>query len=166
MILLRNYHRDDAPQVGKLIRDTYCQFNLAFLPDQDRADFLGPFQYADSPDPVHQEAIHQVIRSEIVLLAEDKAQIVGVLRGRIDRLGSLFVLPDYHRQGVARSLVEEFEKQIRTRGGKLIRVAATLYAVPFYLKMGYKKSTGLRSGTSFQGKGLPIQPMKKNLFPY
>jgi hypothetical protein len=29
--------------------------------------------------------------------------------------------------------------------------------------MGYKKSTGVRSGWSFQGRGLQWQPMKKVL---
>jgi len=163
MIRLRDYHRDDAPQVGKLIKDTYSKFNLNFLPIEELADFLGPFQQAESTDPAHQEAIHQVICSEIVILAEDGDKIVGILRGRMDRLASLFVGWDYHHQGVARALVNQFEERIRKKGGMLIRVASTLYAVPFYQKMGYKKSTGVRQGTSFLGHGLPIQPMKKML---
>jgi predicted N-acetyltransferase YhbS len=81
----------------------------------------------------------------------------------MDRLASLFVHCGYHHQGIGRSLVEYFEKQVLDKGGKLIRVAATLYAVPFYLKMGYKKSTGVRNVRSFQGRNLPIQPMKNVL---
>ena len=42
-------------------------------------------------------------------------------------------------------------------------MAATLYAVPFYLSMGYKKTTGIRPGWSFEGTGLVYQPMKKLL---
>jgi GNAT superfamily N-acetyltransferase len=163
MTHIRAYQKEDAPQVGKLVRDTYSQFNLNFLPAEELADFLGPFQHAHSNHPAHQEAIHQVIRSEIVILVEDGDRIVGLLRGRMDRLGSLFVHPEYHRQEIGRSLVLDFEKQIRAREGKFIRVASTLYAVPFYLSLGYKKSTGVRAGTSFQGRGLPIQPMKKVL---
>ncbi len=45
----------------------------------------------------------------------------------------------------------------------VIRVAATLYAVPYYSKLGYKKSTDVRTSWSFNGYGLPIQPMKKML---
>jgi predicted N-acetyltransferase YhbS len=80
-----------------------------------------------------------------------------------DRLGSLFVDPVYHRQGIGSALVEKFEKQGQEKGGEIIRVASTLYAIPFYLEMGYKKSTGVRRGWSFQGQGIPIQPMKKVL---
>lgn len=99
----------------------------------------------------------------MVFVAEDEGAIVGVLRGRIDRLASLFVHRDYHRQGIGRRLVECFEQECLRRGGTVIRVAATEYAVPFYLAMGYKRSTGLRAGWSFEGRGLTIQPMKKTL---
>ena len=37
----------------------------------------------------------------------------------------------------------------------------TLYAVPFYEAMGYKKTTGIRNCWSFDGRGLKYQPMKK-----
>ena len=40
---------------------------------------------------------------------------------------------------------------------------STLYAVPFYTKLGYKKTTGVRAAWSFEGTGLLYQPMKKVL---
>jgi GNAT superfamily N-acetyltransferase len=86
-----------------------------------------------------------------------------VLRGREERLGSLFVRGDRHRQGIGRELVERFERASLELGVQVIRVAATLYGVPFYLAMGYKRSTGVRSSQSFEGRGLPIQPMRKIL---
>ena len=36
-------------------------------------------------------------------------------------------------------------------------------AVSFYKRMGYKKSTGARSGPCFDGEWFPYQPMKKVL---
>jgi GNAT superfamily N-acetyltransferase len=99
----------------------------------------------------------------MVFVAEDEGEIVGVLRGRKDRLASLFVRGDRHRQGIGRRLVGRFEQECLRQGATVIRVAATLYAVPFYLKMGYKRSTGVRSGWSFEGRGLRIQPMRKVL---
>jgi hypothetical protein len=59
--------------------------------------------------------------------------------------------------------VERFERECLRRGATVIRVAATLAGVPFYTAMGYKRSTGLRSGRSFEGRGLPVQPMRKTL---
>jgi GNAT superfamily N-acetyltransferase len=162
-ITIRDYDEDDAPSVGRLIADTYGEHNLDFLPPTAKGPFLGPFQHAHSPDVAHREAIAQVIRSEMVFVAEDGGEIVGVLRGRKERLASLFVRGDRHRQGIGRRLVERFERASLEQGVEVIRVAATLYAVPFYLAMGYKRSTGVRSGWSFEGRGLPYQPMRKVL---
>lgn len=164
-ITIRDYDENDAPSVGQLIADTYSKYNLNFLPMEERDPFLGPFQHAGSPDKAHQEAIARVIRSEMVFVAEDDGEIVGVLRGRKERLASLFVRGDRHRQGIGRKLVEHFEQVSLDQGVKVIRVAATLYGIPFYLAMGYKRSTGMRNGWSFEGHGLPNQPMRKVLQP-
>jgi putative acetyltransferase len=163
MTLIRDYQDNDAECVGKLIADTYSQFNLAYLPPEELGLFLGPFRYARSQEKAHQDAIARVIHSAMLFVAEDDGEIVGVLRGRKDRLASLFVRGDHHRQGIGRRLVEQFEAEVIRQGGRVIGVAATLYAVPFYLAMGYKKSTGVRKGWSFEGRGLAIQPMRKVL---
>ena len=104
-----------------------------------------------------------MLRAELIFVAEDSDQIVGVLRCRPGRLQSLFVREDHHRQGIGRMLVERCEQECAQRGSKSIRLAATLYAVPFYEAVGYKKSTGIRSGWSFGGRGLKYQPMKRVL---
>lgn len=93
----------------------------------------------------------------------EEGEIVGVLRGRKERLASLFVRGDYQRQGIGRWLVERFEQESIKLGVKVIRLSATLFAVPFYLAMGYKRSTNVRIGWSFEGRGLPNQPMRKVL---
>jgi GNAT superfamily N-acetyltransferase len=163
MVTIDAFHEDDAETVGRLIADTYGEYNLSFASPENRALLLGPFQHAYSPEKAHQEAIARLIRSEMVFVARYEGEIVGVLRGRKERLGSLFVRGDHHRQGVGRRLVEHFEQECLERAYTLIRVASSLYAVPFYLAMGYKRSTGVRSGWSFEGSGLQVQPMRKVL---
>ena len=163
MIKLRNYTAYDAPAVGRLIADTYAEFNLASASPEERARMLGPFQHAYSADESHRQAIAEILESPVLLVAEHETEIVGVLRGRAERLASLFVRKDHHHRGIARQMVQTFETEMRAQNVTVIRVAATLYAVPFYQKMGYKKSTGVRNSWSFDGYGLPIQPMKKLL---
>ena len=164
MITVRPYREEDAASVGKLIADTFGEFNLAFAPPEQRDLFLGPFRHARSAEPAHRQAIAQVISAPMVFVAEEDGEIVGVLRGgRKDRLQSLFVKGSRHRQGIGRKLVERFEQESLRRGAKVIHVASTLYAVPFYLTMGYRKSTGVRLGWSFEGSGLKMQPMRKEL---
>jgi predicted N-acetyltransferase YhbS len=105
-IEIRRYRERDAQEVGKLIADTYGEFNLSFVPPAELGLFLGPFRYARSVEKAHQEAIAQVVRSAMVYVAEADGEIVGVLRGRKERLGSLIVRGDDHRQGIGRRLVE------------------------------------------------------------
>lgn len=165
MITIRDYQESDAGSVGQLIADTYSEFNLSFAPPEERDAFLGPFQHAGSSAPSHQIAIAEAIRAAMVFVAEnnDDGQIVGVLRGRKDKLQSLFVQAEYHRQGIGRKLVERFEQICLRQGATVIRVMSTLYAVSFYQAVGYKKSTGVRRMRSFEGEGLMYQPMRKAL---
>jgi GNAT superfamily N-acetyltransferase len=168
MIILRPYRESDAPSVGRLIADTFGEFNLAYASPEERDLLLGPFRYARSPEPYHQRAIAEAIQAEMVYLAQDVTpgtgpEVVGVLRGRPDKLQSLFVRADHHRQGIGRRLVGCYERQCRRQGSTAIKVQATLYAVPFYLAMGYVRSTGVRSMKIFEGTRFPYQPMKKVL---
>jgi GNAT superfamily N-acetyltransferase len=165
MTIIRNYdEKTDAQVVGVLIAETYQRFNLNFATPGEQGKLLGPFLYAGSVDPVRQEAITRVLRTEMIFVAEDGDQIVGVLRCKPGRLQSLFVREDHHRQGIGRKLVKRCEQECAHRGSRIIRLAATLYAVPFYEAIGYKKSTGIRNGWSFEGNGLKYQPMKKELY--
>ena len=170
MYIIRDYVEEiDAQAVGVLIADTYRKFNLDFASPAEQEKLLGPFRHAGSDDPLHQDAITRVLRTELIFVAEDEGQIVGVLRcrpglpGKPGRLQSLFVRQDHHRQGIARRLVERCERELAQRGSRVIRLAATLYAIPFYQSAGYKKSTGIRNGWSFDGQGLRYQPMKKKI---
>jgi GNAT superfamily N-acetyltransferase len=162
-VKIRHYRDGDAESVGQLIADTYSRFNLNSVSSEERPLFLGPFQHANSQQAEHKVAIAQVIRAAMVFVAEDEGEIVGVLRGRRDKLQSLFVREEHHRRGVGRQLVERFEQECEQQGADEIKVQATLYAVPFYLAMGYKRSTGVRRMGSFEGEGLVYQPMKKVL---
>jgi N-acetylglutamate synthase-like GNAT family acetyltransferase len=161
--VIRVYRESDAPEVGQLIAVTYSTFNLGFAEPGELPKLLGPFQHAYSTLPAHREAMVQVIRAPVVYVAEEAGEIVGVLRGRSGRLASLFVRSDHQRRGIGRRLVALFEEESRGLGVSAIHVAATLYAIPFYSALGYRKTTGVRNGWSFEGRGLRYQPMKKVL---
>ena len=163
MLTIRPYRESDAESVGRLIADTYSRFNLSFATPEELGKLLGPFRHAWSAEPAHREAVAQVIRAPLVFVAEEDGEIVGVLRGRKERLASLFVRGDHHRRGIGRRLVEQFEQESMRQEVRVIRLAATLYAIPFYTALGYRKTTGVRNGWSFEGTGLQYQPMKKAL---
>ena len=169
MLTIRPYQESDAPNVGVLIADTYGTYNLSEFSGSQRDEMLGPFLHARSAEESHRKAIADAIHAKTVLVAEMDGRIVGVLRGgRVDELGrtvlqSLFVSGKHHRQGIGSQLVERFEQEYIARGVRVFKLLATMEAVPFYLEMGYRKSTGVRSIHSFDGRGLMSQPMKKVL---
>ena len=107
-MVIRDYRQGDGVEVGLLIKETYSGFNLAFLDPGERSPYFGPFTFAGDGIPAHQQTIHEVIQSQFVYLTEEEGIIAGVLRGRMDRLGSLFVKRDFHRQGIGKALVELF----------------------------------------------------------
>jgi len=165
--VIRRYKISDAVPVGILIAETYGNFNLREMGPDKRAAMLGPFAYAHSARQEQREAIAQAIEAPSVWVAEADGEMAGVLRGgRTDHLGrtvlsSLFVGGKYHRQGIGRALVERFEAEYLAKDARIFKLSATLFAVPFYLNAGYKKSTGVRRMHSFEEDGLPYQPMKK-----
>src|SRR5512137_351526 len=132
MVTIRPYRESDAECVGRLIADTYSWFNLSFATPEELGKLLGPFRHAWSAEPAHREAIAQVIRAPLVFVGEDDGDIIGVLRGRKERLASLFVRGDHHRRGIGRRLVAQFEQESVRQEVRVIRLAATLYAIPFY----------------------------------
>jgi predicted N-acetyltransferase YhbS len=161
MITIREYHESDAVPVGILIADTYGAFNLSHASPEEQKAFLGPFQHARSTEKAHREAIAEVIHAAMVFVAEKDGEVVGVLRGKTEKLQSLFVSGAHHRQGIGRMLVERFEENCVRQGAKTIRLMSTPYAIPFYQAVGYKKTTGLRKMNIFEGRGFVYQPMKK-----
>jgi len=163
-IIIRNYEeKTDAQAVGILIAETYRKYNLDFASPNEQEKLLGPFRNAWSAEQSHRAAIVNVLRAEMIFVAEVDGQVVGVLRCKPGRLHSLFVHETHHRQGIGRRLVERCEQECARRGSRSISLAATLYAVPFYAVLGYKKSTGIRNGWGLDGAGLRYQPMKKML---
>ena len=99
MTRIRKYNRDDAHAVGILVADTYSEYNLDFAAVEELEKLLGPFWFARSEEPGHQDAIAAVIEAEMVFVAEERGEVVGVLRGRMERLQSLFVCGDHQRRG-------------------------------------------------------------------
>jgi GNAT superfamily N-acetyltransferase len=168
MLLIRDYREEsDAYAVGRLIADTLSERNQTFAPTEERNHDWGPFQHARSLETGHQAEIARLIRAEMVFVADDEGEIVGVLRGNTKRMGqlmSLYVRGDYQWYGIGRRLIERFEQDCLWEKVRQVKLAAKIYAVPFYLKRGYKRSTGVRTGFSFEGRGLVYQPMKKEIW--
>jgi GNAT superfamily N-acetyltransferase len=91
-------------------------------------------------------------------VALDGSQIIGTVMGTPEELKRIFVRARRHRRGIGRRLMEMFERDCRKLAVRKYRILSGLYAVPFYERMGCRKSTGVRVI-----HGLKIQPMKRVL---
>lgn len=155
MMLIRKYMAEDAWAVAALISKTYSRFNAhEGTPEAVR-------QYVDSYNPVDksiEEIRQRFTRTPCCFVASANPGIVGVVRGIENRIVNLFVDEAYHRQKIATRLVQRFEEVSHQAGSTEIVLRASLYAIPFYQALGYKKTTGIRNF-----HGLSVQPMKKNL---
>jgi ribosomal protein S18 acetylase RimI-like enzyme len=141
--------------VAHLVRETFGKYNN----EGENKDAVNGYIAHFSTGKENIDALKKMfLGSFLFFVATDGNKIVGMIRGRKERITNLFVSGDYHSQGIGTKLVEAFEKESLKRKIKIIRIKASLFAVPFYQKMGYKKTTGIRNFI-----GLKIQPMSKLL---
>ncbi len=164
MIQIRPYQEQDSTHVGILIAECFSRYNLEKIERVEYPAYLGPFYNAHSSEPAHQQQIAILIQAPIIFVAEEETgQVSAVLRATQERILTLCIHDFYFFQNTGRKLVEEFEQLVMKNNINNIKLAAPLYSVDFYQRMGYKRSTGIRSTLCFPNGSLPCQPMKKQL---
>jgi len=153
-IELRKFRKRDLVDMQNLICRTFKKFNGkegTKKTIQNYLDYHNPRKNLDNL----RKFSHKF---KISFVAISNKKVIGVIRGEKSRIKNLFVDGKFHRKGVAKKLVELFEKESKQIGSKKIKIISSIYAISFYQKMGYKKTTGLRNL-----RGLQIQPMEKKL---
>ncbi len=86
-------------------------------------------------------------------------RMVGIIGVRnANHISLLFVDKDYHRMGIARSLMNRYFRDARTAGITYVTVNSSPYAVGFYHKMGF---VDLKS--EIEKDGIRFTPMRLEL---
>lgn len=145
----------NLPELAHLISWTYQSFNNQEGSPQAVKNYLQQFNLEENSLADLQKRFNS---STINFSAFVDGKMVGIVRGRKDRLVNLFVVGEFHRQGIGRELVRRFEESAKKEQAKVIKIRASLFARDFYSRLGYQKTTGVR-----MFHGLKIQPMKKVL---
>jgi GNAT superfamily N-acetyltransferase len=100
-------------------------------------------------------------RRYIGFVADDNGRIIGMVSGSIRdsyaSFGLLFVDRKHYGKGIGRKLAERLELAFM-KSRSTVKVHSSLNSIGFYERIGYKKTTGVRSKN-----GIVFQPMKKNL---
>ncbi len=152
----RKFKKSDIRQIAKIKNSVFSSFNKS---EYFEKKAVSKYLSYTNPKKSDQELLEAFkIKNSIFYIAEENEKIFGYIKGRKNRIGNLFVLGKIHKKGIGRKLVDLFEKEAKKQNSKEIKIHSSIYAVPFYQKMGYKKTTGIRNF-----HGLKVQPMKKVL---
>ncbi|HVZ75077.1 MAG TPA: GNAT family N-acetyltransferase [Polyangia bacterium] len=127
----------------------------------------------DHYDALQREAVFSVYASNLFvdvvgafdsLVAELDGRLVGF--AQLDRprgqLRALFVDAESQRRGIGRALLAAIEARVARHGGRSLRGAMSLNAVPFYANAGFR-ARGPVEALSAAGVSVPIVQMEKRL---
>lgn len=151
---IRKYKASDLEQCANLVKKTFNKFNCKECTKKGLKWYLEFYDYKNNKEKIKET----FSKAKIFFVAEHNNKIIGLIRGKENRISNFFVNEKYHGRGLGRKLIERFEKQAKKLKSKKIKVKASIYAIPIYQKLCYKKTTGIR-----YMHGIKIQPMKKEL---
>lgn len=155
MISIRAYDSDDLDACVEILHYAFLHFNRSDILPEKWENFIAFFDLQKN----REQLSAFFLCPEKVLVAVSEGQIIGVLRASEGRIQSLFVHHQWHRQGIAQSLVKSYEEIVKQQGEKVITVLASSYAERFYEKIGFH-----RQGERFlKNETIWVQPMKKIL---
>ncbi len=155
----RKFKKRDIRQIAEIKNSVFSKFNHSEYFEKGAIKWYLNFANPKMSDAKLLEAFH-ISDESIFYVAEEKGKIIGYIKGGADRISNLFVKEEHHKKGVGKKLVKLLEVEAKKQNSKEIKIRSSIYAVPFYQKMGYKKTTGIRNMN-----GLKIQPMKKVFTP-
>ena len=135
MVVLRDYRASDLDAMFRL--DETC------FAEEFRFDWRSMRDFAEEPDAV-------------VRVAEREGGIAGFVIAHMERMAlqlcayvvTLDIAPEYRRQGLARSLMNEMESHVAAAGARWIHLhvfTGNEGAIRFYEQIGYER-TGVRRG--------------------
>ncbi len=146
MLLIRPFKAQDAENVSNLIRKTMRVSNSKDYPAERLKLLIDYF----SP-----EKVVKLSTERVCLVAETENRLIGTIALEGNELLSFFVHPDFQARGVGTQLLAAIEKLAISNEVTLLTCEASITAVPFYTKMGYKRTGVNKDGTA--GKQIAME---------
>ncbi len=129
---IRQLRAGDLPGISDLIRNTLLVSNL---PDYDLQVILEL-----SASFSEQEIRSLTGRREFFVYEQEEGRLEGVNGLEGTGVYDFFVAPDRQGRGVGRSLLGFVEELARRRGVEELHLSASLTAVGFYERLGYRRT--------------------------
>jgi len=136
---IRPVRPSDFSQISALIRNTLLVTNLRDYSLETIRALMSTFST---------EAVGSLAGRREMFVGEEQGRLAGVLGLEGPEVFTFFVAPDRQGRGVGRALLGFVEELARRRGFRRLRVSASLTAVGFYERLGYRR-TGVTGGGRF-----------------
>ena len=138
---IRKLEDRDVIYVADLAMKTFEKYNGSDYYELE--GITNTLNYFNPNKNTKQELLEKFSKKSIFYVAEEGDKIIGMISGLPNRISSLFVDGTHHGKGIGKRLTEQFEIEAKDNNSNFIKVEASLYAVSFYEKMGYKKTSGI-----------------------
>ncbi len=146
---IRRFAAQDAQAVTTLIENTLLVSNTGHYTVEEISRLAAGYS---------QETMRALSSRADVWVYEEEAIVQGVVCLDRSTLQALFVAPDRQGHGIGRALMRVAEASARRRGVAALEVPASLTAVGFYERVGFRSlGPGSSSG------GVRIERMRKDL---
>ena len=144
MIEISLFQESQAEDVSKLIQRNLKEVNSKDYPEE----FIKLLMKDFTPARMIERA-----KKQFIYVARDNKKIVGTgaleNQGNVDNPAyycvAMFVLPEYHGQGIGRRLLAVVEAKAIEIGAEKLILRSAIGAPGFYLKMGYTYPLGIET---------------------
>lgn len=151
-MLIRKLFEKDLPEALELVWSVFSRFEAPEYTQEG----IRVFRDFIDPDPIARMLDSGVLR---FWGAISQGKIVGVIAIRgTSHISLLFVDPNYHRKGIARTLVSEVERFATLMNCNTITVNSSPYAVAFYERLEFRAISGER-----EKQGIRFTPMLRQI---
>ncbi len=128
---LREGHHDDFKEIRHLFIETVSGINSADYDNQQIAVWISSIK--------NEAQWNEKMKKQFILVAQYENKLVGFISLEIgNHIDLLYVHKDFQRQGIAKSLYTEIEKNAKAKGQKSLTSEVSITAKPFFEQVGFK----------------------------
>ena len=140
---IRRFRSNDAKILAGIIRKCLVTINNKDYSKKIISKMYNKF----SP-----QNIIKLSKTRKIYVAVEKLKLIGTASLEKNRILSVFVEPDLHKQGIGRKLVKHLEITAIKEGYNKIEIPSNITAVKFYEKLDYKKIKKIDSAYGIEYK--------------
>ncbi|HLD81238.1 MAG TPA: GNAT family N-acetyltransferase [archaeon] len=137
-ITIRKFKEGDAYELAELIDKN--RRKISSLNQSQKA--LKEMAARNTPPKLIEKS-----KDRSLFVAEFGSSLVGTAGLKGSQVTGVFVKVSQHGKGIGKKLMEKVEGKAEKKGVKKVFLYSSIYAVPFYEKLGYGKASGGKKET-------------------